>query len=424
LGRAVPGTIDRTRVSSDGIGGAVQSTRTAPLFGHSNHLVVGAAYDRGVSDFGASSELGAVGPDLFLDGTSLTIGALTPDLGPRNLRSTNNYIGLYATDTFDVTEALAVTASGRFNHAEIRLQDRIGAALNGDNRYSRFNPAVGATYKLAPWITTYAGYSEANRAPTPAELGCADPARPCLLANFVVSDPPLKQVVANTYEAGLRGGFAPGEAGEDGRIDWNLGLFRTDLSDDIINIASPIIGRAFFQNAGDTRRQGIEAGISYRSERWLAQAGYSLVDATFESRLTLASPNNPAALGGLIQVRPGDHIPLVPQHRFKAGAEYRVTPGWKLGADLVVASDQYLRGDEANQNPKIPAYWVVNLHTSYDLTDSVRLFGLVQNLLDKKYETFGTFFEPNRVPFLGLSDARTQTPAAPLAVFAGLRVKF
>src|SRR5438270_12142276 len=31
-------------------------------------------------------------------------------------------------DTFNLTEALAVTASGRFNHAEIRLQDGIGTA--------------------------------------------------------------------------------------------------------------------------------------------------------------------------------------------------------------------------------------------------------------------------------------------------------
>ena len=49
---------------------------------------------------------------------------------------------------------------------------------------------------------------------------------------------------------------------------------------------------------------------------------------------------------------------------------------------------------------------------------------MVQNLFDKKYETFGTFFEPNRVPFLGLSDPRTLTPAAPRAIFAGLRLKF
>jgi iron complex outermembrane receptor protein len=83
-----------------------------------------------------------------------------------------------------------------------------------------------------------------------------------------------------------------------------------------------------------------------------------------------------------------------------------------------------LRGDETNQNPKIPAYRVVSLHTSYDLTENIRLFGLAQNLFDKKYETFGTFFEPNRVPFLGLSNPRTLTPAAPFALFAGLRVKF
>ena len=425
IGGGVPGTIDRTKISSDGIGGALQLTETSALFGHGNHLVAGFSYDRGISDFTATSELGTVGADLLVAGTDVTIGPLTPDLGPRNLRSINNYLGLYATDTFDVTEEFAVTASGRFNLAEIRLEDRIGTALSGDNRYSRFNPALGATYRLMPAVTAYAGYSEANRAPTPAELGCADPARPCILANFVVSDPPLKQVVAHTWEAGLRGGFAIGEAdGGGGHIDWNLGLFRTDLSDDIINIASPVIGRAFFQNAGDTRRQGIEAAIGYRSERWLVQAGYSLVDATFESALTLASPNNPAAVGGLINVRPGDHLPLIPQHRLKTGAEYAITPAWKLGADLIVASDQYLRGDEANQNPKIATYWVVNLHASYDLTENVRIFALVQNLFDKKYETFGTFFEPNRVPFLGLTDPRTLTPAPPLAVFAGLRVKF
>ena len=88
-------------------------------------------------------------------------------------------------------------------------------------------------------------------------------------------------------------------------------------------------------------------------------------------------------------MRPGDRLPLVPQHRLKAGAEYRMTPKWKLGADLVVTGDQYLRGDEANQNPKIAAYWLVNLNTSYDLTENLRLFAVVQNLFDKAKGEFG-----------------------------------
>lgn len=421
LGGAPAGTVDRTRIVSDGVGGALQMTSTAPLFDRANHLVAGLAYDRAISDFSSSSELGTIGPDLYVSGLGTIIAQPDGAIVPSRVRATNNYYGLYATDTFDLTPRLAVTASGRFNYAQIRLDDRIGTALNGDNRYSRFDPALGATYKLTPNVTTYAGYSEANRAPTPSELGCADPARPCLLANFVVSDPPLKQVVAHTGEAGLRGGFDLGEDG--GRMSWNADLFRADLDDDIIMLASPGSVRGFFQNAGATRRQGAEASAGYTDDRWFAHVAYSFVDATFQSALTLPSPNNPAAKGGLISVKPGDRLPSIPQHRFRLGAEYKWPPNWKFGADLIAVSGQFLRGDEANQTPKLPGYWVVDLHVSYQLTANIELFGTVQNLFDRKYATFGTFFAPQRIPFLGLGDPRTLTPAPPLAIFAGLRVR-
>jgi iron complex outermembrane receptor protein len=64
------------------------------------------------------------------------------------------------------------------------------------------------------------------------------------------------------------------------------------------------------------------------------------------------------------------------------------------------------------------------LHASYQLAANIELFGNIQNLFNEKYATFGTFFDPARIPFLGLSDPRTLTPAPPLAVFAGLRVRF
>ena len=72
----------------------------------------------------------------------------------------------------------------------------------------RFNPAIGGTYKILDGLTAYAGYSEGNRAPTPSEIECSNPAQPCLLPSSLSSDPPaLKQVVSHTYEAGLRGSF-------------------------------------------------------------------------------------------------------------------------------------------------------------------------------------------------------------------------
>ena len=67
----------------------------------------------------------------------------------------------------------------------IVLEDQIGTALNGNHTFSRFNPMIGGTYKITPELTAYAGYSEANRAPTPLELACADPARPCIIAAFL-----------------------------------------------------------------------------------------------------------------------------------------------------------------------------------------------------------------------------------------------
>ena len=67
-----------------------------------------------------------------------------------SLRTTNAYTGLYALDAFDVTDRFTVTAGGRFNVADIRLEDQLGTALNGGSDYSRFNPLVGATYKITP----------------------------------------------------------------------------------------------------------------------------------------------------------------------------------------------------------------------------------------------------------------------------------
>jgi iron complex outermembrane receptor protein len=206
-----------------------------------------------------------------------------------------------------------------------------------------------------------------------------------------------------------------------------VGVFRTQNTDDIINVASSIVlGQGFFLNAGKTLRQGLEAGVSYKSTPWNVYANYTFVDATFQSALTLPSPNNPARDdNGNIFVTPGDRIPAAPQHRFKAGIEYAVTDSWKLGADVNVVGSQYLIGDQANQNPKVPPYAVMNLHGSYQITKNFEIFAMVQNLFNQHYYTTGTFFDPRSVPpSLGLTAPRMFVPGMPLAAYAGLRARF
>ncbi|HZD90749.1 MAG TPA: TonB-dependent receptor [Pseudolabrys sp.] len=414
------GQIDRTWTSANSFGGSLQFTDTAKLIEHANHFTLGASIDRGLGHFRGTSELGTIDQNLQVNGTGINIQSAAADLSPVTLASRSTYTGIYVSDTFDVTSKLSVTGGLRFNDAHIVLDDQLGTALNSDNHYAHLNPMVGVTYKIAPALAAYGSYSQADRAPTPLELGCADPNRPCLIDNFLISDPPLKQVVSTTYEAGLRGSFEVG-----GKLEWHAGVYRTTNRDDIVNVASQINGFGYFLNAAETRRQGFEAGMKLSKGPLKLYANYTYVDATFQSALTLPSPNNPAAdSNGNIHVSPGDHIPAIPNQRLKAGFDYNVTEPWLVGADLDVIGSQYFIGDQSNQNPKVPAYWVVNLHSAYKIDKHVEVFGLVQNLFNQHYYASGAFFDTGAIASRPFGDPRAYVPGMPLAVYVGVRGTF
>lgn len=445
LGVPIYGSIDRSSVDTDGYGGSLQVVEKSKLFGHGNQLLIGASADFGRLTSRSSSELGLIDPTTFVvTGLGITLsdagvaggGDNVDSIKPVNLGVRTNYYGIYISDTFDLTDALSVTAGGRYNIAELTLRDQGGISpeLNGNSRFERFNPVIGGTYKLAPNATVYGGYSEANRAPTPAELACSDPLRPCLLENFLAADPPLKQVVSHTFDGGLRGFFhVPATSG---KLDWAVGLYRSENDDDIISVASAQQGRGYFQNAGSTRRQGVDVSVGYKDGRFSFYTGYGYVDATFQSNLELPSANNPGAAvtpcagdptQNCVLVKPGDKLTGVPAHRFKAGFEYFLTEKWLFGADLVAASDQFFRGDENNANSKLGGYGIVNLHTSYDVTKNVQLYGIVNNVFDSKYYLSGTYYSSGDLSTItgqSFTDNRTVVPGAPLAAYGGVKIKF
>ena len=343
---AVLGENDRTTTHTTTGGVSLQATNTDQLFGHNNHFVVGASFDSSVTNFTASAELGTIGPNYVVSGSGIFLGQSGDpvSIGPVSLRTTNQYTGLYALDTFDVTKAFAITAGGRFNVANISLQDQLpeapGTSLNGNDTYTRFNPIIGGTYKITSALTAYAGYSEANRAPTPLELGCADPAHPCIVAAFLVSDPPLKQVVSHTVEAGLRGTHDL----NIGTLGWKLGVYRADNTDDILAIPSPVLqGFGYFQNVGSTRRQGIEAEVNLKSNRLQFNASYTLVDARFLDALQVGSNSPFADANGNVQILPGNQIPAIPRNRVKASVDYAITDAFKVGGRCALLQQPILR---------------------------------------------------------------------------------
>ena len=423
---ATPGETDFTRTNANSYGVAAQMTLSEPLLGHVNNLVFGVSLDRGTTNYTAFGELGALEDDLEVQTVGIVIDqALSPTAQPPieepvNVDGTNTYTGIYAVDVFDITTRLSWTLSGRLNLADIRLQDNLGTALDGDHSFSHFNPGTGLAYKVTDALTAYMGYSQSNRAPTAGELSCADPNSPCLLDAFLVSDPSLKQVVSNNIEAGLRGRF--GLELLPGAFAWNASVYRTDATNDIMLLATDVNGFGFFQNAGTTRHQGFDAHLGYRDARWTVNAGYSYLDATFRTAQALSSDSPAANDDGVIFVHPGDHIPMNPANRLTFSAEFTATKEWNIGAELRAQSGQYLVGDESNQEPKLPGFATVDLHTSYKLGSRLELFGEIDNLFDKRYYTYGAFTGLDGLPDnFDLTNPRTYSPAPGRLFFIGLR---
>jgi len=421
---------DDQTTNTNAYGASLQVTDDQALLGHQNHAVVGASFDGAQTEFSATGYIGGLTPvtrDFIGPGVAIDEPGNNT---PVRVAISDAYYGVFASDTFNLTPRLAFTASARFNSAQIDLTDQGGGDLTGNHAYNRLNPAVGATYRLTSWLTGYAGYAESNRAPTPAELSCAGPQESCSLANFFVGDPDLKQVVAHTVEAGVRGRLRlpPGLLVDKIKLGYDVGLFTTDLDDDIAFVNSQTLGRAFFTNVGSTRRRGVNTQLSLSADRWSASLSYAYTEATYQSGFVENAGSNPAAdANGNITIMPGDRLPGIPAQKLNFAIDWQVTDRWSVGTDGILQSGQYLVGDEANVTPKLPGFFVLNLHTAWRLTRRLVLFGRIDNVSDTRYATFGTFAPTTAVALVqapGATNPRSISLAAPIGGYGGVRVTF
>lgn len=394
---SIDGTYNTGFTDNKSYGAALQFVRlsqvdTSTFIGSfDNEFIFGLGIDKADIDFSSDTEFAILHNDSVDDDRSVTgIGLFDAESRVRlKVKTQQEYV--YFLNAFSFGDKFTLNIAGRYNHAHVSMQDQIDSgegSLNGEHYFNRFNPAISGNYQLNEHMLFKLSYSESSRMPSPAELSCADENDPCKLPNGFVADPPLEQVVVKTTEASIHYNIENFSA--------LATVFSTQSYDDIIfQQAGNKSNQGYFINLDKTQRQGIELALSTQVSKVDFGASYNFLKATFESPFVSFSPVNP--LGANRQVSKGDEIPGQPKHQVKFHANWQINDDVNIGTEFLYASSSYYRGDEANENKKIPSYSVTNIYLNYQVSPQLRLSAKVDNLFDRHFETFGTYGEADEV---------------------------
>ena len=294
-----------------GYGGLdVRLTRRTTLAGLPLEVVAGLAYDtmreqrRGWQNF---------------QGAVLGVqGALR-----RNETNSVNNLDPYVQASLKLDDRWTVNAGVRRSLVRFNSDDNYIVGVNGNDsgnlRYSATLPALGVSYAPTEQWRFYAAAGRGFETPTFNELAYCSAGTGL---NFA-----LQPSRSNNIEAGIKW-RSKAEAAP--RMEATAAVFNTGTQNEIVT-QSNVNGRSTFQNAGATRRRGIElAGSVAPRSHWLAQASYTLLDAQYVD--AFACPVN-ANLCPSGQVAAGNRLPGVARHALAVSAGWRPPTGWRAGLD-------------------------------------------------------------------------------------------
>lgn len=342
-------------------GGGVQYTHTSRLGMRDNRLLVGIDLDRQDDDRRRfDNNLGATG-DLTLDQNEKV-----------------DSIGLFLQDELSLSEQLELTLGARYDRVTFDVNDSF--LVDGDDSGKRtldeFSPSGGLRYSPSVALNLYANISTSFETPTTTEF--ANPAG----GGF---NPDLEPQTATNYEIGAKGSMGK-------RVQYEIALFRIDVKDELIPFElqnQP--ERQFFENAGKSKRDGVELMLKAQPIDGLSTSlTYTWSDFTFK-RFIDGNGNDFS----------GNKIPGIPDHLIHADLTYTHDSGLFAYWGLLYVDKVFANNSNTAKND---AYTVSNLrliYTKFLGNWEFSPFLGINNLFDNGYNSnvrinaFGQrYFEP------------------------------
>jgi iron complex outermembrane receptor protein len=303
----------------------------------------------------------------------------------RNSRATGGHPSV-PTDTMFVNQSESVEGLGAF--AEVNWPATGKLLFSGGTRWDQTNFAVidhflgdgqnnsgsrnmiattghlGGSYVFSRAFTTYVTWSTAFETPTTTELD----EKPDGTGGFNANLGPAQ---VHTIEAGARGNIGAGLA-------YTLSVFRATEDNAIIQFLQNG-GSAYFQNAGRTRNDGLELGVTQRVTSW---ADFSL--AWTATKYRFVHYIFPA--GAVVDTLNGRKPAGVPDEFVRFGVQTH-WDRWTADADETWSSSMYAD----DQNTQVVPGWgrgQMNVRvtwTGYSGDLRFQPFASVNNLLNQAY---------------------------------------
>ena len=299
----------------------------------------------------------------------VTAGVVSAPTDTVLLRQTETVtsVGPFAQLQVEPHARVTLSLGGRADRLSFKVEDRFlgdGDDDSGDRVMTATSGHLGAVWRAADWFAPYANLSTAFETPTTTELA----ASPTSAGGF---NPELGPQSTRTVELGARGRWKAG-------LGYEVALFRADANDAIVQFLETS-GRAYFRNAGATRSEGVELGVTAAPLRWLElRAAYTFANYRFT--------DYKIARGAVTDTLDGNRLSGVPRisSRVGARASYR---GFAFDTELSMQSGVY--GDDLNRvaaadwgrgQLNLRGSWSANLRGWH-----VEPFAAVQNALDERY---------------------------------------
>lgn len=299
---------------------------------------------------------------------------------------TGTSTGIFAQGDLALTEQVTFSLGARFDRVELEVDDRFleDGDQSGERTFNEWSGSAGLSYQYRPQHQAYVNTGTAFETPTFSEF--ANPAG----GGF---NPAIAPQKAWNREVGLRGYVEPLA------MDYDLALFSVRVRDELVPFDEG--GRTFYQNAGDTDRDGIELALGWQlANQWRLDSALTLARYEFDQ---FATPT---------QNFGGNRIPGLPEQTWVNQLTWQ-------GVDerFATLETQYVGdmvADNANDT-EVESYWLVNLRAGdgWQLGGDTRLNAYlgIRNLLDEEHYanvringTFGRFYEsaPGRSVYGGL----------------------